>query len=95
MPYLSEIQHRRVIEPNGNEIGTLKDLAVVPHGQFPAVQWAILATGDGERVVKWSDIAQEIEFVAGIREGLAELDRGEHVTADALRERIGAWTASK
>ena len=42
-----------------------------------------------------SHIAQEIEFVAGIREGLAELDRGEHVTADALGERIGAWTASK
>ena len=49
-----------MIEPNGNEIGTLKDLAVVPQGQFPAVQWAILATGDGERVVKWSDVAQEI-----------------------------------
>src|SRR5207244_13167926 len=60
MPYLSEIQHRRVIEPNGNEIGTLKDLAVVPQGQFPAVQWAILGTGDGERVVKWTDVAQEI-----------------------------------
>ena len=60
MPYLSEIQHRRVIEPNGNEVGTLKDLAVVPQGQFPAVQWAIVATGDGEKVVKWSDIAQEI-----------------------------------
>jgi len=60
MPYLSEMHHRRVIEPNGNEVGTLKDLAVVPQGQFPAVQWAILATGDGEKVVKWSDIAQEI-----------------------------------
>ena len=60
MPYLSEIQHRRVIEPNGNEVGTLKDLAVVPQGQFPAVQWAVLATGDGERIVKWSDMAQEI-----------------------------------
>jgi magnesium transporter len=60
MPYLSEIQHRRVIEPNGNEVGTLKDLAVVPHGQFPAVQWAILGTADGERVAKWSDMAQEI-----------------------------------
>src|SRR5439155_10236610 len=60
MPYLSEIQHRRVIEPNGSEVGTLKDLAVVPQGQFPAIQWAILGTGDGERVVKWSDIAQEI-----------------------------------
>jgi CBS domain-containing protein/sporulation protein YlmC with PRC-barrel domain len=60
MPYLSEIQHRRVIEPNGNEVGTLKDLAVVPQGQFPAVQWAILATREGEQVVKWADMAQEI-----------------------------------
>ena len=60
MPYLSEIQHRRVIEPSGSEVGTLKDLVVVPHGQFPAVQWAILATGGGERVVKWTDVVQEI-----------------------------------
>ena len=60
MPYLSEIQHRRVIEPNGTEVGTLKDLAVVPQGQFPAVQWAIVGTGAGERVVKWADMAQEI-----------------------------------
>ncbi len=60
MPYLSEIQHRRVIEPNGNEVGTLRDLAVVPQGQFPSIQWAILGTAEGERVVKWSDMAQEI-----------------------------------
>ena len=60
MPYLSEMQHRKVIEPNGTPIGTLKDLAVVPVGQFPAVQWAILATGDGERILKWSDVVQEI-----------------------------------
>ncbi|HLQ05457.1 MAG TPA: CBS domain-containing protein [Verrucomicrobiae bacterium] len=72
MPYLSEIQHRRVIEPNGNEVGTLKDLAVVPQGQFPAVQWAILATGDGEQVVKWADMAQEIGHLRlrGRREGM-------------------------
>ena len=36
------------------------DLAVVPQGQFPAVQWAILATRDGERVVRWNELAQEI-----------------------------------
>src|SRR5437868_3097315 len=60
MPYLSEIQHRKVIEPNGSEVGTLKDLAVVPQGQFPAVQWAILGTAQGERIVKWADMAQEI-----------------------------------
>ena len=44
VPYLSEIQHRRVIEPNGNEVGKLADVALVPQGQFPAAQWAILAT---------------------------------------------------
>src|SRR5438270_7288437 len=60
MPYLSEMHHRKVIEPNGNEVGTLKDLAVVPQGQFPAVQWALVGTGAGDRVVKWGDLAQEI-----------------------------------
>ena len=60
VPYLSDIQHRRVIEPNGNEVAKLADLAVVPQGQFPAVQWAILATPSGERVVRWNELAQEI-----------------------------------
>lgn len=60
VPYLSEIQHRRVIEPNGNEVGKLADVAVVPHGQFPAAQWAILATPHGEKVIRWADLAQEI-----------------------------------
>ena len=41
------------------------------------------------------EIAQEIEFVAGIREGIAQLDRGESLTADELRERLSAWTGSK
>jgi CBS domain-containing protein/sporulation protein YlmC with PRC-barrel domain len=60
VPYLSDIQHRRVIEPSGSEVAKLADLAVVPQGQFPAVQWAILGTPDGERVVRWNDLAQEI-----------------------------------
>ncbi len=83
MPYLSEMQHRRVIEPNGNEVGTLKDLAVVPQGQFPAIQWAILATGDGEQVVKWSDMAQEIGHLRlrGRREAMTPVT----LPAEALR----------
>ncbi len=59
MPYLSDIQHRRVLDAGGDEIGRLKDLAILPKEQFPAVQWAILATGGGERVVRWSDLAIE------------------------------------
>ena len=42
-----------------------------------------------------ADITQEIEFVAGIREGVAELDRGESLTAEQLRERLKSWTSSK
>src|SRR6059058_2463696 len=60
VPYLSEIQHRRVIEPNGNEVGQLADIAVVPQGQFPAAQWAIISTPSGEKVLRWGDLAQEI-----------------------------------
>ena len=37
------------------------------------------------------DIAQEIEFVAGIRRGTEELDRGEGVTAEEVFKQIPAW----
>jgi hypothetical protein len=37
------------------------------------------------------DIAQELEFVAGLREGAAELDRGEKVTAGQLLDSIPKW----
>ena len=42
-----------------------------------------------------NDIAQEIEFVAGIREGITELDKGQVVTAEQLRARLRSWTGSK
>ena len=42
-----------------------------------------------------TDIAQEIEFIVGIREGAAELERGESRTAEQLRERLRSWTGSK
>ena len=42
-----------------------------------------------------TDIVEEIEFVAGIREGAAEFDRGQSLTAEQLRERLRSWTSSK
>jgi hypothetical protein len=42
-----------------------------------------------------SDIAEEIQFLAGVREGLAELDRGETRTADQLRESLRKWSATR
>jgi predicted transcriptional regulator len=38
-----------------------------------------------------TDIARELEFVAGIREGVAQLDRGEYLTAQQILKRIPAW----
>lgn len=59
MPYLSDIQHRRVLDAGGDALGHLRDLAVMPGERIPAVQWAILAKRDGERVLRWSDLAIE------------------------------------
>jgi len=36
-------------------------------------------------------IAREIEFVAGVREGLAELDRGEGVPVAEVEKMIASW----
>lgn len=41
-----------------------------------------------------TDIAHELEFVAGVREGAAELDRGEHLTAEELLKRIPKWAGT-
>ena len=60
MPYLSDIQNRKVLGPSGDEVAKLADVAVVPTGQFPPVQWAILATKSGEQAIRWSDLTSEV-----------------------------------
>ena len=37
------------------------------------------------------DIAREIEFVAGVREGFEQIERGEGVPAEKVREMIPSW----
>ena len=37
------------------------------------------------------DIAQEIEFVAGVREGFASYDREGGVSVEDARERVSTW----
>lgn len=41
------------------------------------------------------DIAREVEFLDGVREGLAQADRGEFITADELRGQVRQWAHSK
>jgi magnesium transporter len=83
MPYLSEIQHRRVLGPGGDEVGRLLDVAVMPREQFPVVQWGILGTGGGERVIRWSDAVIEPAHVR-LRQRLDRI-APESLPADALR----------
>lgn len=56
MPYLSEIQHRRVVDREGAVVGKLVDVAIIPKEQFPAVQWAVVGGPGGERTLRWADL---------------------------------------
>ena len=42
--------------------------------------------------VSLQQIAREIEFVAGVREGLAQLDRCEGVPVEQVESLIESWT---
>jgi CBS domain-containing protein/sporulation protein YlmC with PRC-barrel domain len=83
MPYLSEIRRSKVVDPAGAEIGRLADVAVVPREQFPAVQWAILASKEGERIVRWADLAHG-DGRYQLREGAVPPAAGE-LPPEALR----------
>jgi predicted transcriptional regulator len=37
------------------------------------------------------DIARELEFVAGVREGFEQIERGEGVPAETVRDMIPSW----
>jgi predicted transcriptional regulator len=37
------------------------------------------------------NIAREIEFVAAVREGLAELDRGEGIPIEEIEKELPSW----
>ena len=41
--------------------------------------------------ISWHQIAQEIEFVAAVRQGMAELDRGEEVTLEQIEQELPSW----
>lgn len=41
--------------------------------------------------VSLHQIAQEIEFVAAVRQGMAELDNGEGVSIDEIEKELPSW----
>ena len=41
--------------------------------------------------VSLEEIAREIEFIAAVRQGLAELDRGERIPLDEVERELPSW----
>ena len=41
--------------------------------------------------VSLQDIAKEIEFIAGVREGFAELDQGQSVSIEEAEKKLPSW----
>ena len=41
--------------------------------------------------VSLHDVAREIEFVAAVRQGLAEIDRGERVPIEEIERELPSW----
>ena len=41
--------------------------------------------------VSLHDVAQKIEFVAGVRQGLAEIDRGERIPIEEIERELPSW----
>ena len=41
--------------------------------------------------VSWEDIQERINFIAGVRKGLHELDEGKGIAHDRLREGFAEW----
>jgi predicted transcriptional regulator len=42
----------------------------------------------------WEDIRERINFVAGVRRGLRELDEGKGVSHEKVREEFREWLSS-
>ncbi len=39
----------------------------------------------------WDDVQERIDFIAGVRKGLRELDEGKGIPHDRVREEFAEW----
>ena len=42
----------------------------------------------------WADILERINFIAGVRKGLRELDEGKGIPHERIREEFSEWLTS-
>ena len=60
---------------------TVKEIAIKTIGQLP-------------EDATWEDVQERINFVAGVRKGLRELDEGKGVAHQKVKEGFGEWLSS-
>ena len=54
--YLSSVIGRSVINSNGDRIGTLRDLIMIPGEVFPEVSHIVIKTRTGVKCLPWSEV---------------------------------------
>ncbi|HIJ87061.1 MAG TPA: magnesium transporter [Desulfuromonadales bacterium] len=54
--YLSSVIGRSVINSNGDQIGTLRDLIMIPGEVFPVVSHIVIKTRTGIKILPWSEV---------------------------------------
>jgi predicted transcriptional regulator len=52
---------------------------------------AIKAIQDLPEDASWEDVQERINFVAGVRNGLRELDEGKGIPHDRVKEEFAEW----
>jgi predicted transcriptional regulator len=60
---------------------TVKEIAIKTIGQLP-------------EDATWEDIQERINFVAGVRKGLRELDEGKGIAHQKVKEEFSEWLSS-
>ena len=89
MFYLSDIKERRVVDETGRALGSVKDVVVATRDPFPLVQALVIGTAEGERLVRWSDVAGVEPSVTVRAEAAAPAgDEGIRAARDLLDKQI-------
>jgi len=57
-------------------------------------QQAIHAIEELPEDATWEDIQDRIHFVAGVRKAIRELDEGQGIPHDQIKQEIAAWPAN-
>jgi len=80
-PADGQVKNRSASHPERSNKMTVKETAIRTIQQLP-------------QDATWEDIQERINFVVGVRKGLRELDEGEGIAHEKVREEFAEWLSS-